>query len=286
MTGRKSLTRMLSVAAVLAFVGGSARDVVADYFYGYAHQSYSSLALTGGTIGSFGTGSQSSAAQIGIPGGSEAHTDALDAIQSYVGPVGTRPAENLFTPLGQVNPDYIRGDSLISNAFGLSSVAEGYKVFPGTAAGSGSSTLSTSFTLTAPGTVTLTFNYSQLVSVIQSSLLGSVSASSTFDFNIHDALSGQTVFDSSPNALNTSFSLTGTGSAGVVTNSGNFSITSSQLTAGTYQVTITEGSRVFISNPVPEPSSLILIGLGLAGIVPFVRRKRSQSNGVSKEQNR
>jgi len=245
---------MLVLGAALALWIGSAATARADY-YGYAQEQVSNLAFTGATIGTVGTFSQSSASQIGVPSGSEGHTDPLDALQSYVGPSG-RPAENTYTPLGLVHPDYIRGDSRITGAFTLNTVAEGFKVAPGSSAGAGAVSLSAPITLSSSGTVTLSFNFNELVSVIQTTIGGGVSASVTLEFDIQNS-AGQLVFKSTPDLVNTSFSLTAPGSAGGVPSSGAISITSGTLAAGTYQATLTQKSNVFI-NAVPEPSSVVL----------------------------
>jgi hypothetical protein len=269
MTRKKPLAGMIALGAALALTIASPGTARADY-YGYAEQTITSLAFTGATVGTVGMGSQSSASQIGVPGGSESHTASLDALQSFVGPSG-RPAENTYTPLGQVHPDYIRGDSQIVAPATLNSVAEGFKTFPGNSAGAGSVSLSAPITVTAAGTVTLSFNFANMVSVFQNSPGGSVAANVTFEFDIQNS-SGTNVFRSTPDAVNVSFSLTTIGNAGA-TGSGSVTITSGVLAAGTYQGTITEGSNVFIS-AVPEPSSVVLMGIGGLSAFFLVRRTR------------
>jgi hypothetical protein len=264
---KKRLGGMLALSAALALWAGTAR---ADYS-GYAEQQISGLGFTGAAIGTLGTGSQSNASQSGVPSGNESHTDTLDALQSYVGPSG-RPPENTYTPLGQVHPDYVRGDSQITSAFILNSVAEGSKTFPGSSAGSGSVSLSAPITVSSAGAVTLTFNYSNIVSVFQNSPAGSVSASVSFEFDIQNS-SGANIFRSTPDAVNVSFSLTGPGTAGA-SSSGSVTITSGVLAVGTYQATLTEGSRVFINAVVPEPSSFVLLGVGGLSAFILVRRTR------------
>jgi hypothetical protein len=268
MTRKKSFAGILALGAALALMLGSPVTARADY-YGFAEQTISNLVFTGATVGTVATGSQSNASQVGVPNGSESNVAVLDALQSFVGPTA-RPAENTYTPVGPVNPDYVRGDSQITGAGTLNAVAEGFKRALGTSAGSGSVSLSAPIVVSTTGVVTLTFNYANLVSVFQTNNGGSVAAGVSFDFNIQNS-AGVSVFDSAPGVLNNSLSLTSPGSA-TTPGSGTISI-STTLAAGTYQATLIQGARVFI-NAVPEPSSVALLGVGGLSAFLLVRRTR------------
>ena len=249
-------------------------------FYGYAEQSLSNFNFTGVTTGTRSTGSSSSAVQSALPGGSEAHIAVEDALQSYVGPTGTRPAENTFTAVGLVNPNYVRGDALITPTYAINNVAEGYLIGAGQSSGSGAWSIAVPITLSATGTVTLDFNYSNLIHILNSGTLpGSVTASYAFDFSI-SRTGGGVLFDSSPDVVNASASLTSAGEifvpVGGGPSAGTVSITSTSLTAGTYEATLTGSERVFLNaRAVPEPSTLILLGLGGVGLM--ARRMRQIS---------
>jgi len=265
---------MLAGALGWAVACGLAGEARAG-FYAYAVQQTSNYTFTGAPLGSLIPLSSTSAAQVGSPSGSEAHTGGFDSLQSYVGTA--RPAENTFTPLGQVNPDYVRGDALVNSipgAFSTNNVAEAYLAAAGNSAGSGSWAVSSLVTLTAGGVLTLSFSYTNQLTVINtgSPYPGTVAADYGYTFTIQNA-AGEIVFTSSPTALNHSISLAAVGSVSLP-GSGSISITSTQLAAGTYTATISGSEHTFINAAVPEPSALVSAGIGLALLGGAGLRKR------------
>jgi hypothetical protein len=268
----RRLPAIASAVALLAILGGEARSAS---IYAYAVEQTSAYTFTGATIGVLTPLSSTSSAQVGSPNGSEAHTGTLDALQSYAGPIAGRPAENTFTPLGQVNPDYARGDALVTvppGAFTTNNVAESYMVSTGgNSAASGSWAVSAPITVTTAGAVTLGFNYTNQLTVIHSGVPGgTVAADFGYTFTIRDS-TGAVVFTSSPNAINANASLLAAGSISTP-GSGTISITSGVLAVGTYTASIAGSEHTFI-NSVPEPSSCVLLGLGGLGALGLARRR-------------
>jgi len=260
-------------ALVIASVGTSTPARAS--FYAYAVEQTNTYTFTGGTLGTFTPLSSTSSAQVGSPNGSEAHTGTFDALQSYVGPIAGRPAENTFTPLGQVNPDYARGDALVTVAPGViatNNVAESFMVSAGgNSASSGSWAISAPLTVTTAGAVTLGFNYTNQLTVIHTGVPGGiVAADFGYTFTIRDS-TGAVVFTSSPTAINDNVSLLAAGSISTP-GSGTMSITSGVLAVGTYTASIAGSEHTFI-NSVPEPSSCVLFGLGCLGVVGLARRR-------------
>jgi PEP-CTERM motif len=274
MTTPRQFTRRLpaiaSAVALLAILGGEARAS----FYAYAVEQTDTYTFSGATMGAFSPGSSTSAAQVGSPSGSEGHAATLDALQSYVGPIAGRPAENTFTPLGQVNPDYARGDALVTvppSAIATNNVAESYMVSAGNSAASGSWAVSAPITVTAAGAVTLGFHYTNQLTVTHTGVPGgTVAADYSYVYTIRDA-TGAAVFTTSPDAINANTSLTAVGSISTP-GSGTIAITSGTLAVGSYTVSITGSEHTFI-NSVPEPSSCVLLGLGGLGLVGLARRR-------------
>lgn len=276
MTLRRNVLMGFVVTAVMAFFGTA--EVAHAALYGYSVQLTSNYTFTGSglTVGPIFPLSSSSAAQNtgATPPGADAHAGTLDVLQSYVGPGGGKPPENSFGPKGLTTPDYSRGDALITAApaaFSTNNVAELYLASPfGTAAGAGSWSVSASLTLSATGTITLGFDYTNLLTVINSTPGGSVQADYSYVWTIRDS-SGAVVFSASPTAVNQSVSLTAPGSISTP-GAGTVSIVSIALAPGTYTGTISGTENVF-ATAVPEPTTLTLLAMGGAGLFGFRYRR-------------
>jgi len=281
---RRSFSRILAgLSAAFLMTGGAGQVQAASY--AYSVQQLSNFVLTGGTVGTTTAGSNNVAIQTGSPNGSVNTLGTTDAAQAFVG-TGA-PAENTFTPKGQVNPDYVRSDSLVTSTpftgtFATNTVAEGFlSTVPGNSSGTTSITLSTPLTLATSSIVTLNFVANNtLQTQVTGPLPASAQASFTFDFTIQNA-AGAIVFSSSPAAVNQSISQTTIGSS-TGTTSVNTPVaitTGTALGAGSYTISITQTSRAFLSqgSVVPEPSSLLMGGMafGLLGSVIGWRNRKA-----------
>jgi hypothetical protein len=263
----------------LVLLCGLAGEARAD-LYGYSVLETSTYTLSGGTVGTISPNSLTSAAQLGSPSGSESHVGTQDALQSYVGAGAGRPAENTFTPKGMTTPDYTRADALIgSPIFSTNGVAEAFLSIGANAGGAGAWSSSLPITLAASGSVTLSFHYTDELSVVNTgSSPGAVQADFSYLFSIQNS-AGNLVFISAPNAVNEAISLISLGST-TIPGSGSLSITSGTLAAGTYTATISGANHVFMNDPVgtivpvvPEPSSFVLVCVGFAGLVGLAWRR-------------
>jgi len=265
------LTGVAGVVLAAVLAGGARADL-----YAYAVQQTSGYTFSGATVGTLFPLSSSSGAQVGSPSGSEAHTGGFDTLESYAGPAAGRPPENTFTPLGLVGADYVRGDALVTAApspFGTNNVAEAFLAGVGNSAGSGSWAVTAPISLAASGALTLTFNYTNQLTVINtgSPFPGVAAADYGYTFTIRNSL-GQTVFTSSPGAINDNVSLATVGSVNLP-GSGTISITSGTLAAGIYTGTISGSEHTFLS-AVPEPASVTSLALGAALLAGAGLRKR------------
>jgi hypothetical protein len=278
MISRRSYCLLLAIGA-LALLSSQTQQVRAGpVYYAYSVQTTDSYTFSGASIGTLSPLGGTSSAQIAMPPGSEAHVGTLDAPQSYVGPAGGRPAENTFAPKGLTDPDYSRGDSLVtSGPFTTANVAESYLSGIGNSTGSGSWSVTAPLTLASSGALTLGFHFSNDLELTHSGLpaVGTVSADFTYTFTVRDS-TGATVFTSSPDEINRAASLL---SAGTISDpgSGMISITTGTLAAGSYTGSIEGSEHVFISL-TPEPSSLVLLGSAAVTLfvsVTFVRRRRA-----------
>jgi hypothetical protein len=286
---RRMYLRLLASTAVLALIAGIQSGARADV-YAFAQQQLTNFTFTGATAGAFTFGTSSSAIQAGVPSGMDAHLGGTglpsDVLESYVGPP-PKPPENLFTQVGQVNADYVRGDALINTARDTNNVGEGFLAHAGNSAGVGAWSASAPITVTAAGgsTVTLSFDFSNLLKVIIDTNhgLGNQSATAVYEFNftIQNA-TGIVVFNSKPSDVNKGIGLTAPGSIGAPPSglpaTGSVIVTSILLPAGTYQATLTGSERVFLSasGAVPEPGSLVLLCMGGVAFAAMYRVRRSK----------
>lgn len=269
-------TRWLAGALGCVAVVGLAGEVRAG-FYAYAVQQTSNYTFTGAQLGTLIPLSSTSSAQVGSPTGSEAHVGGFDSLQSYVGPAAGRPAENTFTPVGQVNADYARGDALVTSApaaFGTNNVAEAYLAGAGSSSGSGSWAVSALITLSTSGVVTLAFDYTNRLNIVNtgSPFPGTVTADYLYAFTVQDS-TGAVVFTSSPTALNRSISLSSAGSVDLP-GSGSISIATGVLGPGTYTSTISGSEHTFITSTIPEPSAIVSAGIAVAAMAGVGIKKR------------
>jgi len=291
---RRMYFRLLAGTAVLALIAGAPGSASADV-YAFAQQALTGFTFTGATVGAVVVSTSSSANQNGVPSGSETHlggaTIPSDTLQSYVG-LPPRPAENNFGQVGQVNPDYVRGDALISAPFSTNNVAEGFLAHPGNSTGTGGWTATAPITVAAGGsTLSLSFSFSNLLKVIIDTNHGLVNqagtANYTFLFVVRDA-AGNVVFNSTSQAaqsalVNNGVSLTAPGSVFAPPSglpaTGSVTFTTGTLGAGAYQATISGAETVSLSAAaptVPEPASLVLLCLGGVGFAAIYRIRRSK----------
>jgi hypothetical protein len=265
---------LFAIVAAWALVGlvGPAR---ADS-YGYSVEQTSGYSVSGATLGSLSFFSSSGAFQNASPSGSESQGSTSDTLQSYVGPGAGRPAENTFTPKGMTTPSYSRGDALLgSPTLSTASVAEGFLTSAGNGNGTGAWSISAPLSLISSGAVTLSFNFSNQLSLVNTAPAGAIAADFSYDFDIQNS-SGVVVFSSAPTSVNRTMSLTSLGNISQPA-AGSLSITSTTLAAGSYTMTLSGASHVFI-NAVPEPSTYMLLVSGammIGGAARARRRRRS-----------
>jgi hypothetical protein len=261
---------LITIGTVLALIC-MANEAQASS-YGYSVQQTNGYSVSGASLGSATLFSSSGASLGGSPG--ESFNGSADTLQSYVGNPAGRPAENTFPAKGMTTPDYGRGDALLTApTLSTASVAEALLAGSGSTSGTGAWSISAPLTLSIAGSVTLSFNYTNQLSLVNDTTpSGAVATDFTYDFNIQNS-SGITVFSSSPTAVNRTLSLTSQGNLSFPS-SGSISITSGTLSAGTYTMTLSGASHVFINSAVPEPSTYMLLLSGSALVAVCARARR------------
>ena len=271
--GLKRLRCAVAIAPAVVMWCATARAAV----YAYSRQETSGYHITGGLIGILTSNVSSSAVQTAQPSGFEAHTGIVDADQSYVGPPGTRPVENMLNSKGMTTPDYSRGDALAlgNGVITTANVAELYLTTPGNASAAGSWSLSGPFTVSIAGPASLSFNFLNILTVESTGPAGdTVQANYSYNLSLHDA-AGAVVFTSSPTQLVQSVSLFSAGSKDLQT-AGTLAITTGTLGPGMYTITLSGTENVF-GNLVPEPAGGTLFGFCLAGLLRCRRPVRRAS---------
>jgi len=259
--------------ALLATLGGQAKADI----YAYSEQTLSGFTFTGATIDlpNLTTTTNDGANQNVPPAGAAGDSNPTDSLQAFIGAPADNPGENSFTPHGVTATNYVRSDVLITPAFTVSTVAEGNLTGLGSSGGQSQWTISAPITVTSAGTVTLSFTFANLLTVISTGALGNETGSARYSFSFSiDTLTSPSVnlFQSAPIDVNAAVSRNNAGTStqpggGVVT------ITSTTLAAGTYQATITGSSGVLLTAAVPEPASCVMLGLGGLAVAGYARRR-------------
>lgn len=279
--------RLIFITATFAAIGAMGLNSArADLAYAYAEQSVTFRVTVGSGSITAGTQTLSSAtsAVVDPPGTSVSHLGTNDALQSYIG--SAAPPENTFTQLGLVNPNYAHGDTQISatgifgTGFTAQSVAEAYVIAPNPAAANsdGNWLLRQNFTVSDAATF-LHFNYdwnNKLVGTIVGN--GTADGEYKLDITVNDITSGIVlVYSNSITELNHTFASPPNFSLTTGDTNHQFDTGNSFQAGHTYQLLISGDTGVSV-RAVPEPSSFALIGIGLAGAVGLLhRRKREQA---------
>lgn len=203
-----------------------------------------------------------------------------DTKQAYQGPNGTAPAENSFTPKGQVNPNYARGDVVFTQIENPQNVAESYlanatadTTYSGF--GQGGWTESFSFILRGSDTLSLGLKYSNKIELNANAVGAGSLAEGSFSFAASiKAADGSQVFTWSPDALNQTYSLITPDSFSRSVNNLTVSNGTALLPKGDYILTLSGNETVNTAlTAVPLPSSVLLLTMGMIGLYRFGYRQ-------------
>jgi PEP-CTERM motif len=272
-------------AGALLLTTGWTSKVRAGLSYGYAEQTISHLTITPSITGDSVTSNSTAAATFN--GSGNASSDPLNAPQIYIGgsPAApqddfTRYAPGTPTPVSPVG-NFTRGDSLIAALSGANNaasvVSESFLNGNGPLAETASSNVAVSllFTTTTAGALNIGYSFQNDAYVFTNG--GSATAHFGFDITIKD-LAGNLVFDSATAATNVTLASPPNGLE-ILGNGTENVVTSALLASTEYSITfsITSGTSVTQPAAVPEPSSIILLGLGGGTVLLMGRRNRSKS---------
>ena len=281
MNTRLAPVRRLAVglAALTLFAGwgGAAR---ADYAYGFATQTISNLTITPG-ITPNGAVTTSTSDGATLNGSGIANSNALNAAQAYIGGAPPAPGDFYFryapgaTPVSPAG-NFTRGDAVIASLVPPNSssvVAESFlnTTTPTTETGNSGLTASLLFTPTVTGALAINYNFANDAYVF---FTGGGNASASYNFNITiKDLAGAILFSSS--TASTNLSLAAPPNGGEIIRTGNETVTTGSLTAGTSYSLIFSSTAQSSATVVPEPASMALLGVGGLVTLAVFRTRRA-----------